>query len=67
MATIKRFNQYFSNDSITKFVADSLLSVSEGNYTNANSKIEEYKNEFRKIKDDLGLNSRLIPTFGFGI
>ena len=67
MATIKRFNQYFSQDLIAKFVADSLLSVSEGNYTSANSKIEEYKSEFRKIKDDLGLNSRLIPTFGFGI
>jgi len=67
MATIKRFNQYFSHDLVVNFVADSLLSVSEGNNLNANAKIEEYKNEFRKIKDDLGLNSRLIPTFGFGI
>ncbi len=67
MATIKRFNQYFSQDIIVNFVADSLLSISEGNYTNANPKMEEFKSEFRKIKEDLGLNSRLIPTFGFGI
>lgn len=67
MATIKRFNQYFSNDLMVNFVADSLLAVSEGKGSNANAKIEEYKSEFRKIKDDLGLNSRLIPTFGFGI
>jgi hypothetical protein len=69
MTTIKRFDQYFSHDIIASFVADSLLSVSEGKGgpLNANSKVEEYKSEFRKIKDDLGLNSRLIPTFGFGI
>ncbi len=70
MATIKRFNQYFSHDAMAEYVANSLLSVSEGIggiNTNANSKIEEYRGEFQKIKDDLGLNSRLIPTFGFGI
>ena len=67
MATIKRFNQYFSNELMTNFVVDSLLAVSEGKSSNANAKIEDYENEFRKIKDDLGLNSRLIPTFGFGI
>jgi hypothetical protein len=55
---------------MAEYVANSLLSVSEGIggiNTNANSKIEEYRGEFQKIKDDLGLNSRLIPTFGFGI
>jgi len=67
MATIKKFNQYFSHDLLVNFVTDSLLSVSEGNGSDATAKIEEYKSEFRKIKEDLGLNSRLIPTFGFGI
>jgi hypothetical protein len=68
MATIKRFNQYFSHDSIVEFVSNSLLSISEGkNEDDSNQKMDEYKNEFQKIKDDLGLNSRLIPTFGFGI
>jgi len=70
MANIKRFNQYFSHDTMAEYVANSLLSVSEGIggiNTSANSKIEEYRGEFQKIKDDLGLNSRLIPTFGFGI
>ena len=68
MATIKRFNQYFSHDSIVEFVSNSLLSISEGkNEDDSNQKMHEYKNEFQKIKDDLGLNSRLIPTFGFGI
>jgi len=68
MATIKRFNQYFSHDSIVEFVSNSLLSISEGkDEDDSNQKMEEYKNEFQKIKDDLGLNSRLIPTFGFGI
>jgi hypothetical protein len=55
---------------MAEYVANSLLSVSEGIggiNTSANSKIEEYRGEFQKIKDDLGLNSRLIPTFGFGI
>jgi hypothetical protein len=67
MATIKKFNQYFSHDLLVNFVTDSLLSVSEGKGSDATTKIEEYKSEFRKIKEDLGLNSRLIPTFGFGI
>jgi hypothetical protein len=68
MATIKRFNQYFSHDSIVEFVSNSLLSISEGKEEDDSAqKAEEYKNEFQKIKDDLGLNSRLIPTFGFGI
>lgn len=70
MTTIKRFNQYFTHDQMAEFVASSLLSVSEGIggiNTGANAKIEEYRNEFQKIKDDLRLNSRLIPTFGFGI
>jgi hypothetical protein len=67
MTTIKKFNQYFSHDLLVNFVTDSLLSVSEGNGSDATAKIEEYKSEFRKIKEDLGLNSRLIPTFGFGI
>jgi hypothetical protein len=67
MATIKKFNQYFSHDLLVNFVTDSLLSVSEGKGSDATAKIEEYKSEFRKIKEDLGLNSRLIPTFGFGI
>lgn len=70
MATIKRFNQYFSNDAIAEFVANSLVSVQEGSggkASSANSKMEEYRTEFQKIKADLGLNSRLIPTFGFGI
>lgn len=68
MATIKKFNQYFSHDSIVEFVSNSLLSISEGkDEDDANQKMDEYKNEFQKIKDDLGLNSRLIPTFGFGI
>jgi hypothetical protein len=68
MATIKRFNQYFSHDSIVEFVSNSLLSISEGKEEDDSAqKTEEYKNEFQKIKDDLGLNSRLIATFGFGI
>lgn len=68
MATIKKFNQYFSHDSIVEFVSNSLLSISEGKEEDDSAqKAEEYKNEFQKIKDDLGLNSRLIPTFGFGI
>lgn len=68
MATIKRFNQYFSHDSIVEFVSNSLLSISEGKEEDDSAqKAEEYKSEFQKIKDDLGLNSRLIPTFGFGI
>ena len=69
MTTIKRYNQYFSHDTIVDFVTNSLMSISEGKSTDkpAEQKIEEYKNEFKKIKEDLGLNSRLIPTFGFGI
>ena len=68
MATIKRFNQYFSNDAVAEFVANSLVSVHEDSGGNvSNSKMEEYRSEFQKIKSDLGLNSRLIPTFGFGI
>lgn len=68
MATIKRFNQYFSNDAIAEFVANSLTSIQEGSGgRSVNSKMEEYRTEFQKIKADLGLNSRLIPTFGFGI
>ena len=69
MTTIKRYNQYFSHDTIVEFVTNSLMSISEGKSTDkpAEQKIEEYKSEFKKIKEDLGLNSRLIPTFGFGI
>jgi len=69
MASIKRFNQYFANEAIADFVADQLISVYEGSGggRNADTKLEEYRSEFQKIKDDLGLNSRLIPTFGFGI
>lgn len=69
MATIKRYNQYFSHVTIVDFVTNSLMSISEGKSTDkpAEQKIEEYKSEFKKIKEDLGLNSRLIPTFGFGI
>ena len=51
MATIKKFNQYFSHDLLVNFVTDSLLSVSEGKGSDATAKIEEYKSEFRKIKD----------------
>jgi len=65
MASIKRFNQYFAKDSIQEFAAAQFVSVFEGK--GSAGKIEEYKTEFQKIKDDLGLNSRLIPTFGFGI
>jgi hypothetical protein len=71
MASIKRFNQYFAQEGLAEYVADQLVSVFEGSggvkNSNANAKIEEYRSEFQKIKDDLGLNSRLIPTFGFGI
>lgn len=69
MASIKRFNQYFAHDSIAEYVATQLTAVCEasGGGRSADSKLEEYRGEFQKIKDDLGLNSRLIPTFGFGI
>jgi len=68
MASIKRFNQYFSQESLAEFVSAQLAAVFEGSGgKSANGKIEEYRTEFQKIKDDLGLNSRLIPTFGFGI
>ena len=71
MASIKRFNQYFANEAIADFVADQLLSIKEASggtkRSGADAKLEEYRSEFQKIKDDLGLNSRLIPTFGFGI
>ncbi len=54
MTTIKRFNQYFSHDSIVEFVSNSLLSISEGKEEDDSAqKVEEYKNEFQKIKDDL--------------
>jgi hypothetical protein len=69
MTNIRKFNQFFSHDTIVEFVTNSLLTISEGKNINkhANQKIEAYRSEFQKIKDDLGLNSRLIPTFGFGI
>ena len=71
MASIKRFKQYFANEAIADFVADQLLSIKEASggtkRSGADAKLEEYRSEFQKIKDDLGLNSRLIPTFGFGI
>jgi hypothetical protein len=71
MASIKRFNQYFAQEGLAEFVASQLLSVQEASSgtkkSGADAKLEEYRSEFQKIKDDLGLNSRLIPTFGFGI
>ena len=69
MANIRKFNQFFSHDTIVDYVTNSLLSISEGKDSGkgTNQKIEAYKSEFKKIKEDLGLNSRLIPTFGFGI
>jgi hypothetical protein len=67
MANIKKFNQFFASDEISNFVVESLLSLQEGKDNHVSAKAEEYKGIFQKIKDDLNLNSRLIPTFGFGI
>jgi hypothetical protein len=66
MTNIKRFNQYFSIAQLEAYTKDSLMSVSESS-GGADEGQEKYKSEFRKITQDLNMNSRLIVTFGFGI
>ena len=66
MASIKRFNQYFAQETLESHIFDSIMSIKE-DQDNGTQKIEAYKSEFNKIAKDLNMNSRLIVTFGFGI
>lgn len=66
MASIKRFDQYFSEESLERYFVDCIMSVKEEKESSG-EKADEYKNAFEKICKDLNMNSRLIVTFGFGI